>query len=71
MTNITQAAYIAASRNADFWLRQANSDLPYGDLNAMVSAARAEGANVTQVNAMSFLVNNTAWISIYGCVSPA
>jgi hypothetical protein len=70
MTTISQAAHIAASRNADYWLHQVNRNLPYGDINLMVAAARAEGANVTQVSADRFLVNNSAWVKAHGCVSP-
>jgi hypothetical protein len=49
---------------------QVNRNLPYGDINLMVAAARAEGANVTQVSADRFLVNNSAWVKAHGCVSP-
>ena len=71
MTTITQASYIAASRGATYWLQQVNTALPYGDLAAMVSAAKAEGASVTQIHSIRFLVNNTAWVSINGCINPA
>ena len=70
MTTITQAAHIAATSNADYWLHQKNRDLPYGDLGAMVKEARNEGAIVTQISFDRFLVNNNAWVKIHGCVSP-
>lgn len=70
MTNITQAARIAASRHADYWLGQVNRELPYGDLTAMVAKARAEGATVTQISHDRFLVNHSAWVHTGGCVSP-
>ena len=70
MTTITQAAYIAASSNASYWLHQKNRDLPYGDIKAMVQAARNEGASVTQISTDRFLVNNSAWVKIHGCVDP-
>ena len=69
MTNITQACHIAASRGADYWLQQVNRDLPYGDIDAMVAAARKEGAAVTQISRDRFLVNNTAWVHVHGCIS--
>ena len=71
MTTITQACYIAKSRHAAYWLQQVNTALPYGDLAAMVGAAKAEGALVTQVSSDRFLVNYTAWVAINGCVNPA
>ena len=68
---IKQAAHIAKSSNADYWMQQVNRDLPYGDCDAMVAAAENDGLNVTQCDGKRFLVNHTAWVSIYGCVSPA
>lgn len=70
MTTITQAARIAASRYADYWLHQVNRALPYGDIDAMVAKARAEGSTVTQVTPGRFLINHSAWVSVHGCVSP-
>ena len=69
-TNITQAARIAAGRGAAFWLQQVNRALPYGDLAAMIAAAQAEGATVTQSDGRRFLVNNAAWIDAGGCATP-
>ena len=68
---IKQAAHIAKSSNADYWMQQVNRDMPYGDCDAMVNAARQERLIVTQCDGKRFLVNHTAWVSIYGCVSPA
>ena len=70
MTNITQAARIAASRNESYWLQQVNRTLPYGNLTAMVDAAIAEGAAVTQIIHNRFLVNNSAWVTAHGSVQP-
>lgn len=71
MTTISQAARIASSRNAAYWLQQVNRSLPYGDLAAMVTAAESEGALVSQISRDRFLVNQTAWVHAGGCVSPA
>ncbi len=70
MTTITQAAYIVASSNKSYWLHQKNRDLPYGDIDAMVAAARDEGATVTQISGDRFLVNYNAWVKVHGCVDP-
>jgi fructose-1,6-bisphosphatase/inositol monophosphatase family enzyme len=69
-TTITQAAAIAASNRADYWLQQVNRALPYGDCAAMITAAQSEGASVTQSDGKRFLVNNTAWVAAWGTVSP-
>jgi hypothetical protein len=67
---IRQAAAIAESRRGDYWLRQVNRALPYGDCAAMVTAAKAEGAAVTQCDGRRFLVDNRAWVTAWGTVSP-
>lgn len=69
-TTIRQAAYIAANRRAPYWLVQANRTLPYGDCAAMVAAAQAEGATVTQCDGRRFLVDNSAWITKWGTAQP-
>jgi hypothetical protein len=69
-TTIRQAAYIAANRRAPYWLAQVNRALPYGDCAAMVAAAQAEGANVTQCDGRRFLVDNSAWITKWGTAQP-
>jgi len=69
-TTIRQAAAIAESRHAEFWLRQSNSGLPYGDCAAMVAAAEAEGASVTQCDGRRFLVDNRAWLTVSGTACP-
>lgn len=68
--SIAQAARIAASRRTSFYLRQVNRALPYGDCNAMIAAARAEGATVTQSDGARFIVNNTAWMNASGTAWP-
>jgi hypothetical protein len=70
MTTIRQAIAIAASSNAAYWLRQVNRDLPYGDLDALADAARAEGLAVTQKCGHHFLIANTAWMNAGGTVTP-
>ncbi len=70
MITITQAAYIAKSRNTTYWLSQVNRDLPYGDIAAMIDVAKNEGAIVTQSDGNRFIINNTAWVSVYGNVTP-
>ena len=70
MTTIAQAAHIASQSNADYWLHQANRDLPYGDIKGMIEAAKAEGLKITQANEKMFLVNNKAWVRVGGTVSP-
>lgn len=69
-TTITQAARIAAGRRGAYWLQQVNRALPYGDCAAMIAAAQAEGATVTQSDGRRFLVNNSAWVNAGGCVTP-
>lgn len=71
MTTIKQAAHIAKGSHADYWLHQVNRDLPYGDADAMMQAARDEGMIVTQFDGKRFLVDYKAWVNIHGCVSPA
>lgn len=68
---IKQAAHIAKSNNSSYWLHQVNRDLPYGDSQAMMNAARDEGMLVTQFDGKRFLVDYIAWVNIHGCVSPA
>jgi type II restriction/modification system DNA methylase subunit YeeA len=70
MTTIRQAAYITSNRHAAYWLRQVNRDLPYGDCPAMVAAALAEGATVTQISEHRFLVDNNAWMTAWGTTEP-
>ena len=70
MTTITQAVRIAVSRNANYWLQQVNRTLPYGDLPAMINAALAEDALVTQISHDRFLVNYSAWVTSHGSVQP-
>lgn len=70
MTTISQAAEIAVSRNAAYWLHQVNRDLPYGDIDAMEAAAKKEGLSVTQKSEKMFLVNNKAWVAVQGNVTP-
>ena len=70
MTTIAQAACIAKSQNTTYWLSQVNRELPYGDIDAMIRAAKKEGATVTQSDGKRFIVNNTAWVSVNGNVSP-
>jgi len=67
---IRQAAYITSNSRAAYWLRQVNRDLPYGDCAAMVAAAQAEGASVTQIGAQRFLVDNNAWVTAWGSTEP-
>lgn len=68
--NIKQAAYVAMNRKASVWLQQINSDLPYGDISALVDVAKSQGCAVTQIHADMFLVDNSAWIKANGCISP-
>ena len=70
MTTITQAVRIAVSRNENYWLQQVNRTLPYGDLPAMIDAALAEEALVTQISHDRFLVNYSAWVTSHGSVQP-
>lgn len=70
MTTIRQAAYITSNSRAAYWLRQVNRDLPYGDCTAMVAAAQAEGAAVTQISEHRFLVDNHAWVTAWGTTEP-
>lgn len=70
MTTITQAVRIAISRKADYWLQQVNRTLPYGNLPAMIDAALAEEALVSQISHDRFLVNYSAWVTVNGCVQP-
>lgn len=70
VVNISQAAAIAASRRCTYWLQQVNRALPYGDCAAMIAAAQGEGAAVTQSDGKRFLVNNSAWVTIWGSVHP-
>lgn len=70
MITIREAAYIAASRNTTYWLRQVNRELPYGAIDAMIAAAKAEGAAVTQVGADRFLVDNNGWVTAWGTAEP-
>lgn len=70
MTTIRQAAYITSNRNAAYWLHQVNRDLPYGDIDAMIAAAEAEGAVVTQISAQRFLVDHNAWMTAWGTAEP-
>ena len=69
-TTIRQAAYIAANRHAPYWLEQVNQTLPYGDCAAMIAAAQAEGATVTQCDGRRFLVDNLAWVTKWGIAQP-
>lgn len=69
-TTIRQAATIAASRRGQFWLSQINRALPYGNSAAMIEAAQAEGATVTQSDGQRFLVDNSAWLTIWGTAYP-
>lgn len=70
MTTIREAAYITSNRHAQYWLRQVNRDLPYGDCAAMVAAAQADGAAVTQISERRFLVDNRAWVTAWGTTEP-
>ena len=67
-TTIRQAAAIAEGRGGEYWLRQVNRALPYGDCAAMVKAAQAEGAAVTQCDGARFIVDNRAWVTAWGTV---
>lgn len=43
---------------------------PFGDMSAIVALVEAQGMTVSNVDSRIALVNNTAWLSVDGVISP-